>query len=130
MGEPNPHRLAFDAGALIAFERVSRLVRALVQQAKNLDAPVVIPAGVLAQVWRNGSRQARLAALLSDRHVRVEALTGSLAKAAGELCGRRHTSDVIDASVVLAARRFGAVVVTSDPDDLRHLDPRVTIVSV
>jgi predicted nucleic acid-binding protein len=130
MGEARTHGLAFDAGALLAFEQGSQLVRGLVRQAKNLDAPVVIPAGVLAQVWRNGSRQARLAALLSDRHVRVEALTASLARAAGELCGRRHTSDVIDASVILAARRLGGVVVTSDPDDLRQLDPRVTIVAV
>lgn len=33
------------------------------------------------------------------------------------------TTDVVDASVVLTARREGAVVVTSDASDLRRLDP-------
>jgi hypothetical protein len=46
-----------------------------------------------------------------------------LAEAAGVLCGRAGTSDVVDACVVLVARRERAVVVTSDVDDLRQLDP-------
>ena len=51
-----------------------------------------------------------------------------LAEAAGILCGRRQTSDVIDASVVLTARREGtAAVVTSDVADLRHLDKSVVL---
>jgi len=53
----------------------------------------------------------------------VPALDQILAEAAGALCGRAGTSDVIDASVVLTARRERARVVTSDVDDLRHLDP-------
>jgi hypothetical protein len=50
-----------------------------------------------------------------------------LAEAAGVLCGRTRTADVIDASVVLVARRERAVVVTSDADDLRRLDPGVPL---
>jgi hypothetical protein len=53
----------------------------------------------------------------------VPALDEVLAEAVGVLCGRAGSSDVIDASVVLVARREGAVVVTSDVDDLRRLDP-------
>ena len=91
---------------------------------------MVIPAGVLAQVWRDGSRQVRLAALLSAQGVQVAALPEGLAKAAGQLCGLRGTADVIDASVVLAARDAAAIVVTADADDIRRLDPTLTVVAV
>jgi hypothetical protein len=50
-----------------------------------------------------------------------------VAEAAGVLCRRAGTSDVIDASVVLTALRERAVVVTSDPDDLRRLYSRVRV---
>jgi hypothetical protein len=44
---------------------------------------------------------------------------------AGILCGRAATSDIVDASVVVAAmsvaRHESVVVLTSDPDDVRHL---------
>jgi len=71
-----------------------------------------------------------LAALLSARSVHVAALTEGVAKAAGQLCGLRGPSDVIDASVVLAAREAAAIVVTSDADDIRRLDPTLPIVPV
>jgi len=53
----------------------------------------------------------------------VPSLDQVLAEAAGVLCGRTGTSDIIDASVVLVTRREDGVVITSDPDDLRRLDP-------
>jgi hypothetical protein len=40
---------------------------------------------------------------------------------------RASTSDVIDASVVLIARRERAAVVSSDVDDLYRLDPRLVV---
>jgi predicted nucleic acid-binding protein len=40
------------------------------------------------------------------------------------------TADIVDAHVVICARRAGQKVVTSDPDDLRRLDPRVGLVIV
>ena len=53
------------------------------------------------------------------------ALAGSFARAAGLLCGKASTSDVIDASVALtvagAAHGDNVAVLTSDPDDIRHL---------
>ena len=91
---------------------------------------MIIPAGVLAQTWRDPSRQAHLATLLSARQVHVAALTEVVAKTAGRLCGQRGTSDVIDASVVLAAREADAIVVTSDLEDIRRLDSTLTIVAV
>jgi hypothetical protein len=91
---------------------------------------MVIPAGVLAQVWRDGSRQVRLAALVGARGVQVIALTEGMAKAAGQLCGLRGTADIIDASVVLTAREAAAIVITSDAADIRRLDPTLTVVPV
>jgi hypothetical protein len=57
----------------------------------------------------------------------VAPLDQLLAEAAGVLCGRAGTSDVVDASVALVARRERAVVVTSDVEDLRRLDPRIVL---
>jgi hypothetical protein len=131
VGKSHPPGLTFDAGGLIAFEARDRRVNALVQTAKELNRPMVIPAAVLAQVWRGGGpRQARLAILLASAGVRVEDLTRNRAKAVGELCQRSRTTDVADASVVVAAWSNGRVVITSDPDDIRHLDPTLTIVAV
>ena len=39
------------------------------------------------------------------------------------------TADVVDVSVALLARRVGGVVVTSDPDDLRAVDPGLDLVT-
>ncbi len=105
-------------------------MRALVRIATEGRASVVVPAGALAQAWRDASRQAALAALVNSPIVSVEALDESMAKAAGILCGRTRTSDVVDASVVLAARGRGAVVVTTDAADLRRIDPRLDIESL
>jgi len=112
-----------DAGALIAIERGDERARALVQGTRRL----IIPAPVLAQVWRDGPRQARLALVVGDDRTIVEVLDEHVAKSAGVLLGRTGTSDVADASVVLAARRYAAVVVTDDAADIRRLDPQLPI---
>ncbi len=89
---------------------------------------VLVPAGALGQAWCGGARQARLARILKTANVRVVPLDGELARAGGELCGRRGTSDLIDATVVLVARQRGGLVATSDPDDLLRLDPSLDLV--
>ena len=53
---------------------------------------------------------------------------GEEAQAAGVLCGKSKTRDVIDASVVLLGRRHRAKVVTSDPKDLLRIDPSLETV--
>jgi hypothetical protein len=105
-------------------------MNALVQRAKDLGRSIVVPAGVLGQVWRDRRRQARIADLLAGRNVVVEELTRARAQAAGELCGRSRTTDLIDASVVVAAWRNGRVVVSSDAADLRRLDPSLDVVPI
>lgn len=122
--------LTLDAGALIAFERNDRRVVALLARALHHEWELVVPAGVVGQVWRDGRRQARLARLLSTDEVEIEVLDDRRAREAGQLCGVRGTADVIDASVVLGARARGHRIVTSDPDDLQRLDPRVDLIVV
>lgn len=120
----------FDAGALIAFERNDRAVVMIAKRLVALHATLVVPAGVVGQVWRNGMRQARLARLLGSPIAIVEPLDDRRARAAGQLCGLAGTRDVIDAAVVLSAREHRLPVATSDPDDLRRLDPSVRLVAV
>ncbi len=120
--------LLLDAGALIAVERGDRDTAALIEVARQEHRAVIVPAGVAGQVWRGGGRQVRLARLLNARDVLVEPLTDAGARAAGVLCGVAGTTDVIDASVVLLARRHTATVISSDRADLETLDPTITIV--
>ncbi len=122
--------LTLDAGALIAFERNDRRVVALLARALHHGWSLVVPAGVVGQVWRDGRRQARLARLLATDEVEIEVLDDRRAREAGQLCGARGAADVIDASVVLGARARGHRIVTSDPEDLERLDPRADVIVV
>ncbi len=122
--------LTLDAGALIAFERNGRRVVGLLARVLERGARIAVPAGVVGQVWRDGRQQARLARLLASDAVEIEPLDDQRARAAGQLCGARGTRDVIDASVVLCAKEHGHVVLTSDPDDLRKLDSKLSLVIV
>ena len=130
MGAARPRPVVLDAGALIQFDRGHARMRALVRLALDRSAPLFVPAGVIGQVWRDGSRQVPLAALLAARITSVESLDEPMAQAAGVLCGRSRTADVIDATVVLAARGRDAIVVSTDAADLRRIDPWLEIESV
>jgi hypothetical protein len=121
--------LTLDSGALIAFERNDRRLVVLIARALERRRALVVPAGVVGQVWRDGRRQARLARLLGSPEVHVEPLDDRRAREAGQLCGARGTTDVIDASVVLCARTGGHAVVTSDATDIRRLDPGVRVIA-
>ncbi|MBX3187519.1 MAG: hypothetical protein KF819_10915 [Labilithrix sp.] len=102
-------------------------MRALAREALTAGVRLVIPAGVLGQVWRGAASQVPLRALVKGPTTTVPPLDQVLAEASGALCARTGTSDVIDATVVLIARRERAVVVTSDTEDLRRLDPKLPI---
>jgi hypothetical protein len=120
--------LVLDAGALIAVERGDRETAALIEVGRHDGHGVIVPAGAVAQIWRNGSRQARVARLLDANEVSVEPLTDAAARAAGMLCGASETSDVVDASVVITARRYKATVISSDRADLVRLDPTLPVI--
>ncbi|MBV8295825.1 MAG: PIN domain nuclease [Acidimicrobiia bacterium] len=135
MGAPGPWPrlmpgVTLDTAALIAIERADRRMQALLDEAHTAGLPIDIPAGALAQTWRSGPRQARLARTLRLPNVTVPALDEPTAKAAGVLCGQRDVEDPIDASVVLNARWRHQAIVTGDGADLRRLDPRVRIIEV
>jgi hypothetical protein len=114
--------IVLDTAALIGFERNDRRIVAIIVRALEHHDPLLVPAGVVAQAWRDGSRQTRLARLLGAPLCEVLVLDDRQARAAGQICGVAGTTDVVDASVALAAHDRGARVLTSDPDDLRRLD--------
>lgn len=58
--------LTLDTGALLALERGDSRVRALLRRALESGIGFSVPAGVVAQSWRGGPRQARVARLLGD----------------------------------------------------------------
>lgn len=105
-------------------------MRALARVAAENETPMIVPAGVLAEAWRDGARQVRLARFLSYSRLTVDVLDEPAAKAAGALCGRSGTEDVVDATVVIAARSRGALVVTTDAADLRRIDRRLELVTI
>lgn len=128
MGPDTARALVLDAGALIAVEHQNRLVLTLFEEAHQAGQPIVIPAGVVGQVWRGRPRQAGIARVIKARGTRVEPLTLLEARLAGQLCGESNARDVIDATVVIAARRHRARVVSSDRSDLERLDPTVPVI--
>jgi hypothetical protein len=119
-----------DAGALIAFERGDRAMLALIVVARQASLKFVVPSAAVAQVWRDGRKQVRLARLLASPLVEVEALTDQRARAAGQLCGVTGTRDIVDAAVALCARQRGGRVITSDPENLLRLEPKLEVIRV
>jgi predicted nucleic acid-binding protein len=113
---------------LIAIERGDPRLQALLDEAHAAGAELAVPAGVVAQSWRGGTRQARLARFL--RLATVVPLDEPQARVAGVLCGRAGTADIVDSSVVICARERGHAVITSDPNDLAALDQTLRIVAL
>ena len=112
--------MTYDTGALIAAERRDPWMLVIHRRAVDNGVRPVVPAGVLAQVWRGGSgRQAGLARMLQQ--CQVEPLAEGLAKQVGVALQKTGSSDVVDASVVVSAIGRGDDVVTSDPQDIQYL---------
>jgi hypothetical protein len=123
--------VTLDTGALISLERKDERMTALLERMlAHPEAVIHIPAGVVAQAFRDGSKQVRLVRLLKKRQTRVVALDEELARAIGVLIGVRDRNDVVDASVVLCARLHRQPVVTGDLEDLRYLDSKVVLRAV
>ncbi len=136
---PRPHRsldgcdvkrVVLDAGALIALERRDRRLVALMDELIKARIAAHVPAGVVAQVWRGSAQQHVLLRLLRARAVHVHALSEALAYRIGALLAASRSSDVVDAHVAILARSLGAVLLTSDPDDLRRLDASLDVVPI
>ena len=122
--------LTLDAGGLIALDRDDRRVIALLARAAEVGARVTAPATALAQAIRLPARQARLARLIRQPTTTVSPLDALDATNVGLLLAKSGTTDITDAHVVICARRSGQAIVTSDPTDLRALDPTATLIVV
>ena len=122
--------IVLDTGALIALERGDKRMIALLHRALAQGRAFRVPAGVVGQAWRNGRVQVTLARFLRSEEVEILPLDEQLARSCGELCAATNSPDVIDASVVIIARERRDPIVTSDPHDLRRLDPAAPIIPV
>ena len=122
--------VTFDAGGLIALDRNNRRVLVLLARARETGTRVIIPATALAQAVRRPDRQVRLARLIRQPGTEVVSLDRVDATNVGRLLAASRTSDITDAHVVICARRSGQHVVTSDPADLRALDPDIRLITL
>jgi hypothetical protein len=111
-------RAVLDAGAFVAVEKRDRNIGAMLRVLQQRRVPLATSSAVVAQVWRNGRRQALLARLLSG--VDVRALAPGDDRRTGELLALAKTDDVIDAHLVLGAED-GDRMLTSDSDDIKRL---------
>lgn len=111
-------RLVLDAGALSGIERDDRKVAGLIELGRRAGASLITVAPVVGQVWRGGSRQARLARKLPMIDVRPTSLTD--AQTAGVLLGDSGSNDVVDALLAECVLP-GDQVFTSDSADLSFL---------
>jgi len=122
--------IVFDAGGLIALERNDRRVFSILDTALEDGDRIIVPATALAQVIRNPARQVRLWRMVPFDKTEVIPLDGSQAQAVGALLARTRTSDITDAHVVICAQTAGYAIVTSDPLDLKRLDPALRLIRI
>jgi predicted nucleic acid-binding protein len=110
--------VVYDAAVLVAADRNNR--RAWAEHKARLELGIVpsVPAPVVAQVSRS-PQQAQLRRFLTG--CVVVPFGESEAHEAGRLLGKTRTVDVVDAAVVAVALRKKAMILTSDPDDIRRL---------
>jgi len=116
-----------DTSALIALEAGNRRMAALIEEAIAGHVTLAIPAAALAQAARGGGGQARLARLLRSPVASVVDLDQRTAMRVAERCGATGTSDVVGMSVALCARDHDHAVITTDPDNLRTIDPSLSL---
>jgi hypothetical protein len=122
--------VTLDAGALIALERDDRRVVVLLARARETGARVTVPATALSQVVRAPARQVRLARLVRQPTTDVVPLGRVDATSVGRLLAASGATDIVDAHVVICARRAAQQVATSDAEDLLVLDPDLRVVRV
>ena len=120
-----------DAGALVAVDKRDRVVGAMLRVLHRDGVPVVTSGGVVAQVWRDGSRESNLARILTG--VVVDPLDDVVARRVGELLRRNRSDDLVDAHVALLVQPDDQVITSDEPDVkalLRTRNVRARIVCV
>jgi hypothetical protein len=111
-------RAVLDSGAFVAIDKDDREVAAMLRVLQRRRIPLWTSSAVVAQVWRDGRKQALLARILGG--VGVRALGPGDDVRTGELLRKAKRADVIDGHVALLVDD-GDQLLTSDPDDLEHL---------
>lgn len=111
--------VTYDTGALIAADRNDRTMWALHAGFLAEEIEPTVPAPVLAEAWRGGSRQANLARFLAL--CTVEDMDDERAKAVGVLAAKSSHDDIVDVAVVEGANRRRDAIVTSNPTHVRAI---------
>lgn len=111
--------VTYDTGALVAGERNNRRMWALHAGFLAEEVAPSVPAPVLAEAWRGGSRQASLSRLLAMCD--IEAMSEDQAREVGVLAGKSAHDDVVDVTVVEGAIRRRDGVVTSNEGHIRSI---------
>ncbi|MFN2569471.1 MAG: PIN domain-containing protein [Candidatus Dormibacteria bacterium] len=124
--------MILDSGAVIAFTRGDIKVAAMIRSAHQRGDEIAVSPVVVAETIRGGREDASVHRLLNA--VRVTFVGLRLGRLAGELLGGSQMSSATDALVMAEAVRSGnAILLTSDPNDMRRLArdrPSVVIVPV
>ena len=115
-----------DAGVFIALSSNPSKGFALVSRWKNEAMMHRTTRGAVARVWRDPP-DPTIAKLLAAMQ-RVEPISDDAeAKQVGVLLGQTGHRDVVDASLVVAAKRTGRDILTTDPDDIGELAEAVDV---
>ncbi len=129
-------RVILDSGGVTALAEGNPRARAVLVRARREGRLVVIPAPVLTEIYTGRHDHARIDRVINAVDMQIDT-TPERAKQAGVLRARSGVLSVVDAIVVAeAVASLPAVIVTSDPDDIKALvdaaqaADRVAIVAV
>jgi len=118
---PRPGRLVLGSGGISAIAEGNGVARAALERARREGWLVVIPAPVLTEVHTGRRDHARIDRVVNAVDMVIDT-TADRARQAGELRSKSGALDVVDAIVVAeAVASAPALIMTSDPDDIRHL---------
>lgn len=109
--------MILDAGFLVSVDRGDRSAQEFLAAAVDRGTPLHSTQPIVAQVWRDGARQARLVRLLTA--ISLHALDDG--RVVGAILARAGTHDVVDAHLVSMAVRLGEPILTGDVDDINRL---------
>ena len=110
---------------LVAGTQGERIVRTWLEAARRTGGEVLVPAAVLAELYRTARHEANVDTLLArEPGFAVADTDRHLARTIGRLLAQagRGSADHVDATVVaVAAGQGNAVVITGDRDDIEAI---------
>ena len=109
--------MILDAGFLVSVGGGERPAQEFLHAALQRGTPLSSTQPVVAQVWRNGGRQARLARFLST--ITIYDLDDG--RVVGAILARSGTADVVDAHLVAVALECAEPILTGEVGDIEIL---------